>query len=249
MGYLVIAAFVGLVLLGLAQWGHIARGRRSDDGGGSWGQPLVARAGRPDAAAGERDLPDAPRPFGRRMAWFAVRADDAARVAKVLGLRTVQPTNWEHGLAAAAEGGLFVTPSIDGVVFAAGRDAFPCPGDERRRIGETLLALAGAFGDSLWFATHDGVDYHGWAAARGPRLVRGYAYDGDNSAVVWEEGPVTSAEAELGFFAEDPRDTSGDALQWWPQSRDVLRLAGSLGADPTQIPCAGAPCRGLLGRL
>ena len=183
------------------------------------------------------------------MAWFAVRAADSERVAQALGLRTVTEANWRNGLAAASTGGVFVTPPIDGVVFAAGRDAFPCPGEEARRVGEPLLRLAAAFDEALWFATHDGVDYHGWAAARGPELLRGYAYDGDGAAVVWDEGPVTRAESELGFFVEDPRDRSGDPLQWWPQSGDVLALARALGADPTAISCAGAPCRGLLGRL
>lgn len=245
MGYLVLIAFLGLVLLGLLQWGRIVRNRRGEPVGML--PPSSGPAGAADAAPDP--TPDEPRPFGRRMAWFAVRADDPDAVAKVLGLRTVQAANWQSGLRTALRTGLFVTPAVDGIVYAAGRDAFPCPGDELRRIGEALLRLSATFGDALWFATHDGVDYHGWAAARGTKLLRGFAYDGDGTEVLWDEGPVTAAEAGLGFFVPDPRDTSGDGLLWWPQSSDVLALAQALGADPSAIQCGSGPCRGLLGRL
>jgi hypothetical protein len=240
MGYLVIAAFVGLVLLGLAQWGRIVRHRDR-------AEPRPRPEQKP---AGERDeRPDRPRPFGPRMAWFAVRARDAEDVVRALRMRTVLPANWQSGLAAAGSAGVFVTPPVGGWVFVAGRDAFPRTRGAPDPVEELIGLLGARFGRALWFATHDATDFHGWAVAEGGVVVRGFAYDGDGPAIVWNHGAVTDAEHGLGFFVDDPRDTTDDPIKWWPTTGDVLALAAALGADPTGIDGFREPSVGRLGRL
>lgn len=197
---------------------------------------------RPDAT------PDRPLPFGYETAWFAARAPDPDCVLGALGVRGAVPASWFAGLPAAVEReGIFVTPPVDGWVFAVGSDAF-LRGDVGRIAG-ALCRLGAACGPAYWFATHARSDVHGWAQAQRGQLVRAYLYDGEDVRVAWDEGPATPAEVELGFFVDDPRDTSDDLVKWWPTPADVVRLAGVWSRCPIGVAGRGTPGVGRLGRL
>ena len=65
--------------------------------------------------------PDAPRPFGYKTGWLAVRTTDSAAVRRALGLKDPVIANWESGLElAGASGKVFVTPVLDGFVLVIG---------------------------------------------------------------------------------------------------------------------------------
>lgn len=186
-------------------------------------------------------------PFGYETAWFAVRADNPESVKAALGVRSVLPASWVAGLTHAVDEGIFVTPPVDGWVFAVGLDAFQAGDCER--IRQLLVQLGEHCGTAFWFATHVRMDLHGWACADAQKLVRGYLYDGDEPRVVWDHGDATSTEMDLGFFVDDPRDSSEDSIKWWPTPACVLRLAARWTVDPIDIAGRGRPGVGLLGRL
>ena len=186
-------------------------------------------------------------PFGYETAWFAVRSDDPHAVARALGVRTAMPASWCAGLTRAVDEGIFVTPSVDGWVFAVGVDAFQ-RGD-CQQVSEALQRLGAACGPAFWFATHARVDVHGWACADGQRLVRAYLYEGDQPRVVWDEGDKTPTEQQLGYFEDDPRDTSDDDIKWWPTPADVMRLAKTWTLDPCALGSKASLGTGHLGRL
>lgn len=177
-----------------------------------------------------------------------VRSNDAAAVARALGLRTVLPANWAAGLAAARSQGVFVTPPVDGWVYAVGAD-LACDGADVGAVLAPLLErLGAAFGGAAWFRCDGAAERHGWALATSDGLLRGYAYDGEHGPI-WDRGDVTDAEHELGCFVDDPRDSSDDEVRWWPDERTVLDLAVAWSRDPRRLGEHATPGVGWIGRL
>lgn len=171
-----------------------------------------------------------------------MRADGPRALADALALRTVVPSGWRHGLAASADAGVFVTPAIDGFVFAVGRDLGVAATDP-----ELVEALAARFGTAAGFVADAEVDVFGWAFA-GDGRVRAYRYEGDDGHVL-EFGEITAEEHALGCFAADPRDGSDDGEAWWPDAALVHRLAAAWARDPATFDACGVPpSAGLLGR-
>ncbi|MCA8949282.1 MAG: hypothetical protein KDE27_07255 [Planctomycetes bacterium] len=157
------------------------------------------------------------------------------------------PANWRAGLAAAVGEGVFVTPAIDGVVLAVGRD-LQGDGDYARLVPPLLERLSATFGHAAWFVSHDEAEVHGWGLGRRGELVRAYVHAADRGELLWH-GDVTDTEQLLGCFEADPRDHSDDP-SWWPDERIVMRLAGEWAIDPTRLgERALPPSAGLLGRL
>lgn len=172
---------------------------------------------------------------------------------RALGLRTVLPANWAAGLAEAQQEGVFVTPAIDGWVFAVGADLRPDRRVDGADVGAfvtpLLERLGAAFGGAAWFLTDATTERHGWALATRQELSRGYAFDGDLGHVFWH-GDLTDAERELDCFVDDPRDTSDDEVKWWPDERTVLSLAAAWSIDPRRLAQrSSAESAGFLGRL
>jgi hypothetical protein len=180
-----------------------------------------------------------------------MRADDPEQVVRALQLRTVLPANWAAGLAQVATEGVFVTPPIDGWIFAVGRDLAVITHSPTEM--ESLLAgLSEQYGEVMWFSTDEQRDVHGWAMAQRGALVRGYAYVEEQGHTLWR-GDVTAAEAALGCFRDDPRDHSDDEIKWWPDRRTVLAVAAAWSMDPCTIGSehvrGHAASVGLVGRL
>jgi len=180
-----------------------------------------------------------------------MRADDPEQVARALQLRTVLPANWSAGLAQVASEGVFVTPPIDGWIFAVGRDLAVITQDPAE-MESLITGLSQDYGEVMWFSTDEQRDVHGWAMAQRGALVRGYAYIEEYGHTLWH-GDVTEAEAALGCFRDDPRDHSDDEIKWWPDRRTVLAVAAAWSMDPCTIGGSHARDRaasvGLVGRL
>jgi hypothetical protein len=167
-------------------------------------------------------------------------------VARALQLRTVLPANWEGGLAAARDSGVFVTPPVDGWVLVTGVDLW-----RRRDVGSEVLPLlqelSQTFSTACWFATHTGDEQHGWALCRRGRLVRAYAFAGEAGEVL-SVGDSTTDERQLGCFVADPRDRSDDPIKWWPERSVVHALALRWSRDPDRCE-SGVAAVGLVGRM
>lgn len=192
--------------------------------------------------------PDLPRPFDADATWICVPRGDRDEVVRTLRLRTVLEANWRSGLGYARSEGVFVSPPVDGAVFAVGRDLARHATDPSR-VRELLESLSQRFGTAYWFSTDQVRDVHGWAIAEGGELVRSYAYYEEHGHL-FSHGELTAAERELGCFVDDPRDSSLDEIKWWPD-RDVVRaLARTWTIDPQSlVPGGGPPALGCLGRL
>lgn len=177
-----------------------------------------------------------------------VRADDPEHVVKALQLRTVLPANWRAGLADVEDQGVFVTPPVDGWVFAVGRDVAVHTADPAG-VEPLLASLSETFGEAFWFMTDDERDSHGWARGVRGELTRAYAFAEEHGHILWR-GEVSEEEHALGCFVDDPRDRSDDEVKWWPDQGIVRALAGRWALDPSGIDGARvAVGTGFVGRL
>jgi hypothetical protein len=210
------------------------------------------------APAEEKDLaiafsqtPDAPRAFGYKTLWFAVKTSDPASVIDALAFGEATPANWETGLAAAyAHGGpkipeawAFVSPPIDGWVLAMSvQFPYPVAGDAHKGIGEKFdvifSRLMKQFDDVQFFGSHRVVGFVTWARARNGEPVRIFGFtDGE---VLANDGAQTAEEAQLGLT-----DLSGLSLadacdkifdtETFPDEGEVVELAGLWSIDPSLL--------------
>lgn len=192
--------------------------------------------------------PDLPQPFAAGRTWLAVPAVDPEHLAKALQLRTVLPANWRAGLAEVASQGVFVTPPVDGWVYAVGRDVAVRTADPSA-LEALVGALSDVFGAAFWFTSDDDREVYGWARGERGRCTRAYAFAEEHGHYHWH-GEVTEAEQELGCFVDDPRDRSDDEIKWWPDREVVCAVAARWARDPSRIAAADAgPSVGVVGRM
>lgn len=174
-------------------------------------------------------VPDAPRPFGYKTGWLAIRDAAPQEVINALKLQNPAVANWESGLAAVWGGSgdcVFITPRIDGYVLVVGVAGLYEEGG--------LKPIAGKFAEMQFFATHRVSEFHCWAKYRAGELVRGYCYIGDTGEVEWDAGELTLEEEALGFdsFPVSENGWDGEAF---PNEEDVLNIAAAWGVD-TSFP-------------
>lgn len=192
-------------------------------------------------------LPDSPVPFGYKTCWLAVRCEDTLAVAAALGLADHAPASWAHGVEVAYNGGLFITPPIDGWTLVVG--AAVAPGVDQPHGGwrSNMIELSGRFGEVQMFASHRVVELHGWARARSGVLDRAYCYVGESGEVVYDEGPQTAEERELGFDFGDPECAEAADEAYWerdhlfPDEGSVMALARKWSVSPVELSEQSAP--------
>jgi len=193
-------------------------------------------------------MPDRARPFAAGRCWAMVRADDPEQVVQALRLRTVLPANWRAGLDEVVEQGVFVTPPVDGWVYAVGRDLATRTADPAA-IEPLLAALSDRFGEAFWFVTDDERDVYGWARGARGQLTRGYVFAEEHGHIFWH-GDVTEHEHALGCFVDDPRDRSDDEIKWWPDHAVVCGIAAGWARNPANLDATGQPAgAGFVGRM
>ncbi len=203
--------------------------------------------------------PDLPKPFGYRMAWFAIRTRDSRRVVEVLGLSEPQNANWDTGLgtvysAELGDGRIFVSPPVNGWTFVAGL-GLPQPLGKAfvDKATPLLLDLGARFIEVQYFAAVPAVDYFAWARIIDGKLVRAYAIG--EAGVLWNTGKPTKAEKALGLKSFEVRGVKrkrgdiGSALHMYPREEHVMHLAQKWSLDPTRVHEAGASAAlGIIGR-
>jgi hypothetical protein len=200
----------------------------------------------PLTRAGLDATPDRPRGFGYKCTWLAVRADSAEEVARALALGTPVPCNWASGFArvfgAIGARGVFVTPPVEGWVFAIG-----VPIDDDDAL-DTMAELSAALGRPVHaFGSHRGVSAASWIVAEDGSVRRAWGIaDGER---IFDRGEVTPEERALDIsFDAEP---SGDDDERWSRQSDestVIALAAAWTRDPTTLDAVETPGVGLLLR-
>lgn len=108
-------------------------------------------------------VPDQPVPFGFKMSWLAVADADPERIASLLQLDEIQPSNWESDIGRVYQDAstVFISPPIGRwtLVVAFG---LPDLGHEpdRQRWEALFTGLARKFPEVQYFASHPVVEYH-----------------------------------------------------------------------------------------
>ncbi|KUO63963.1 MAG: hypothetical protein APF80_16235 [Alphaproteobacteria bacterium BRH_c36] len=189
--------------------------------------------------------PDSPKSFGYKMAWLAVRTEDSAGLARVLGLDCRMAANWNSGIGTVYDdvlGGshIYVTPSVDGWTFVIGLGLpHPVGAAFVDKLTPLLLSLSRQYRDVQYYFTYPLIDFFAWARAKDGKLVRAFAVN--DEGVVWNKGRITKEERALGlrlFELRGVRERHGDTggeLVMYPTEDQVLQVARGWSLDPTCI--------------
>ncbi|MEQ1653604.1 MAG: hypothetical protein ABL897_14040 [Hyphomicrobium sp.] len=193
------------------------------------------------------DAPDAPKPFGYRMSWFAVKSADTAAVMQAMGLAAASdeaavPANWNSGIGTIYDDGLsdsyvFVSPPVKGWTFVAGVPLpHPIGPAFSDKLTPLLLQLGQSFPDVQYFASFPIIDLFGWARVHKGKLIRAFVIGEDG--VILDRGRLTPEEKALGLKLFDLRGIkgrkgdAGGAIVLYPTEEQVLRLARVWSCSP-----------------
>ncbi|HEY6185666.1 MAG TPA: hypothetical protein VIW67_25725 [Terriglobales bacterium] len=172
--------------------------------------------------------PDHPISFGWGRFWFAVLSNDGQRIASELRLQNIRLSNWAEGLKASLQDNwVFISPQVGGWSLVVG-DSLPSP--PRDECLGLLTDLSMVFKEAQCFGTEDVTELHSWARAENGRLRRAYAFSGEQGAVLWDRGPLTQEEGDLGLFFPE-----AGILSHSPDSASVFRIAGLWSLDPSRL--------------
>ncbi len=89
-----------------------------------------------------------------------------------------------------------------------------------------ISSLAKEFPDVQYYGTHRIVEYHGWLCAKNGKIVRRYAYLGDQGVILCDEGERTEEEKKLGFAFDESK---------FPSENDVMKIAGAWSINPATL--------------
>ncbi|MCI0705759.1 MAG: hypothetical protein L0241_32260 [Planctomycetia bacterium] len=196
---------------------------------------------------------DKPVTFGSNVAWLAVETTDTQRVATTLGLRRLREATWKEGVDAAYRSSVFVTPPLGDWTLAVGTPLLPPEGIEAF-VKPLLEQLSREFRDAQYFCTHREAELHVWARAKKGKLLRGYGWLGEPRRILWNEGPQTKDERNLGIRFTDgrtePVETEPAEGLTNPDEGCVMQLALLWSIDPTSLDeHFQEPVMGLLGAV
>jgi hypothetical protein len=240
VAYLLLLLLIAVLCLGVVCVLLVAHFLRRGRKGGEYEPPaLVARAG-PGPARGVVLLPDR---------WVAVRAPLVRSVRQALGLENVRACPLDAAFHSPQQRDLFLTPPVNGWIMIFG-PAVPDPATDVDAVYHFLRGLSLRLGAAQYFHVHPPTGAHAWAWARGGRVVRAFAWAGQ---VVWNEGPATREERQLGM-ACPPMDPGDDpaaelAAEVAANPDKVPRLAAAWGLDPVLVLTHAAREPGLAGEF
>lgn len=191
------------------------------------------------------ETPDGPAAFGLRMAWLAIKTNDAARVAEVLNLDAIERANWRTGIGTVyddrlAQGRVYLTPPLNGWTFVVGL-SLPQPLGRGfvDKCTPMVLDLAAAFPEAQYFLCHPPVEFFGWVRVADGKLVRAFAI-GDEG-IIWNKGKASKEERGLGLKLGEVRGVKsrkadvGEAMPVYPTEAQVMHLASCWSLDPTSL--------------
>src|SRR5207249_3279306 len=83
------------------------------------------------------------------------------------------------------------------------------------------------------------TEYHHWLLARDGKLLRSFAYVGDQGEVISDKGDLTPIEASLHINLDVPEDydpfSDEEDTFHPPNERDVMTVAGDWSINPTTL--------------
>ena len=176
--------------------------------------------------------PDEPTPFGYKCIWFAIKSTNADDVVKEIGLKSPVPCNWKSGIAAAYEGGVFVSPAVDGWTLVIGQDlpTLDDAGDRRKQTNLLLVKLSQHFGETQHFGTHRVSDFHAWAKALNGKIVREFAYVAGEEKLC-DVGDMTDEEHSAGIT---------NSPDFFVNENHVMKVAEKWSLDPCKLTSKSA---------
>ena len=136
--------------------------------------------------------------------WLVLRGNDSVRVAQWLGSVANLETPWSEALKHSRDRRCFVSPPVDGWILVIG-GAIPDPSKNVDVLYRFLRQMSSALGEVHYFCADRVFGTHAWARLLSGRVLRAYAWSG---MPLWNEGPLTPEERELGLtcrnYADDP---------------------------------------------
>jgi hypothetical protein len=185
--------------------------------------------------------PNVPVSFGYKLTWLAVRTTEAKAVAQALHLQGLQQCSWEHGVEGAYAQTVFVTPAVAGWTLVAGRTLPFLPDPASVPAAEALVSqLSQQFGEAQYFSSQRVIEAHGWVKGLKGKIVRAYAYVGDQGETVVATGPLSAVEPPTLVNTRSlaaQRDTAylerPDLTT--PTEELVMKIAAQWSVDPTTL--------------
>ncbi len=184
---------------------------------------------------------DAPEGFGYKMAWIAVRTTNTAALLQALPLHLPHQCTWRQGVAGAYAQTVFVTPAVGEWTLVAGTSLPFLDSPAAVKEAEALLLrLSQTFGEAQYFSSHRLIEAHGWMKAVQGKLVRAYAYVGEQGETVVAKGTFTPAEPSTlvntlsAAAQQDAAYLERDDLIS-PTEELVMQVAAQWSIDPTTL--------------
>lgn len=203
--------------------------------------------------------PDTPIGFGYKTLWIAVKAPNAQALSDAIGLKDTKAANWQSGFAAAYDYDshyFFVTPQIDGWVFAIGYGLQELSDKNAKSAWTAMMAgISRKFGEALFFANYRVSDYYAWARFINGNQRRLFAYaDGE---ILFNDGTPYPEEVQLIKSLVDPQNPTSIKEDYWEQEDSprlneefVLTLASKWSVNPKQYDEKDFPVSvGIIGKL
>lgn len=184
---------------------------------------------------------DSPIDFGYKTVWIAVKTDNKQRVAEILKLKNIQPSNWKSGIETAYNNGVFITPQIGQWTLAVGMKLVNDGNLENiNQLEKTLNKLSSEFGEAQSFGTHRVVEYHHWMKSVDGETKRIYSYIGESGENIKVYGDLTEPENGLNLFNSLSREAESDEY-WEREDLDyadeelVMKIAENWSVNPTKL--------------
>tara|TARA_R110002050_G_scaffold287219_1_gene438283 strand:+ start:80 stop:799 length:720 start_codon:yes stop_codon:yes gene_type:complete len=184
---------------------------------------------------------DSPIDFGYKTVWIAVKTDNKQRVAEILKLKNIQPSNWKSGIETAYANGVFITPQIGKWTLAVGMKLVNDGNLENiNQLEKFLNKLSSEFGEAQSFGTYRVVEYHHWMKSVDGKTKRIYSYIGERGENIKVYGGLTEPENGLNLFNSLSKEAESDEY-WEREDLDyadeelVMKIAENWSVNPTKL--------------
>lgn len=180
--------------------------------------------------------------------WLVVKSTDPGQVQAALNLRHPTPCSWEEGMLEARENKLFISPSVSGWVLVMG-SGLPGPYEDVDEFFHFLSRLSRKLGQVQYFSASRVVNHHAWVLMERGRVFRAYAWAGET---LWNQGPLTAAEKELGLRCFDygsEQNLYSLKEELAANTDRIGQLAARWSVDPAALCSAPSIGSGIVGGL
>lgn len=181
----------------------------------------------------KKQVPDLPISFGYKSSWIAVKNGNPEIIAQLLNIKNAAESNWKNAFIKLDNDRkyIFITPPIDNWTLIIGE----WREDEFKPIVETLSTK---FGEAQHFITHRVSEAHGWILAKNGKVIRAYAYVGDQGENIYVEGEPTEFEKQynlINTFSEEAQNPEYFEREdiFTPNEEFVMQLAENWSVNPT----------------